>query len=64
MVQQEFPPAKRKYYKSDDEAAIALGKKKIDLFFDDSTMICYLAGVYEGKGLAVMPLVFSEEMLA
>ena len=64
LVQQEFPRAKRKYYKSDDEAAMALGKGKIDLFIDDSSMIWHLAGVYEAKGLAVSPLVFTDEVLA
>lgn len=64
LVQQEFPRAKRKYYKSDDEGALALSKGKIDLFIDDSTMIWYLAGVYEAKGLTVAPLVLSEEVLA
>jgi len=64
LAQQEFPRAKRKYFKSDDEGAIALSKGKIDLFMDDSTMIWYLAGAYEAKGLAPSPLVFSEEVLA
>ena len=64
LVQQEFPRAKRKYFKTDDEGALALSKKKIDLFIDDSTMIWYLAGVYEGKGLTVAPLVLSEEILS
>jgi polar amino acid transport system substrate-binding protein len=64
LVQQEFPRAKRKYYKSDDEAAVALGKGKIDLFIDDSTMVWYLAGVYESKGLTVVPHVLSNEILA
>jgi polar amino acid transport system substrate-binding protein len=64
LVQQEFPRAKRKYFKSDDEAALALSKSKIDMFIDDSSMIWYLAGVYEAKGLAVAPLLLSEEVLA
>jgi polar amino acid transport system substrate-binding protein len=64
LVQQEFPHAKRKYYKTSDEGAQALSKGKIDLFIDDSTMIWYLAGLYESKGLAVAPMVFSDEMLA
>src|SRR4051812_9823539 len=51
MVQQEFPRAKRKYYKTDDDGAIALSKGKIDLFIDDSSMIWYLGGEYEAKGL-------------
>src|SRR3954469_9502800 len=41
-VQQEFPRAKRKYYKSDEDGAAALAKGKIDLFVDDSSMIWYL----------------------
>ncbi len=64
LVQQEFPRAKRKYYKSDNEGAIALSKGKIDLFIDDSTMIWYLAGMYEDKGLTVSPLVLTQEVLA
>jgi polar amino acid transport system substrate-binding protein len=64
LAQQEFPRAKRKYYKSDEEAAKALSKKKIDLFIDDSSMIWYLAGKYEAEGLTVAPLVFSDELLA
>jgi len=64
LVQQEFPRAKRKYFKTDEEGAVALSRGKIDLFIDDSTMIWHLAGVYEAKGLAVTPLVFSDEMLA
>ena len=63
LAQQEFPRAKRKFYASDEEGAAALLKSKIDLFIDDSTMIWYLAGKYEAKGLAVAPLVFSEEFL-
>jgi ABC-type amino acid transport substrate-binding protein len=63
LVQQEFPRAKRKYYKSDEEGATALRKGKIDLFIDDSSMIWYLAGVHEAEGLMVSPLVFSEEVL-
>ena len=64
LVQKEFPRAKRKYFKSGDEAALALSKGKIDLFMDDSSMIWYLAGTYEAKGLTASPLVFSNEVLA
>src|SRR5262245_40494775 len=64
LVQQEFPRAKRKYFDSGDEAARALTKKKIDLFLNDSTMIWYLAGRYEGEGLVNAPMVFSDEILA
>lgn len=64
LVQQEFPRAKRKYYRSDEAGALALSKGKIDLFIDDSSMIWYLAGRYEAKGLTAAPLVLSNEMLA
>lgn len=63
LVQKEFPRAKRKYFKSDEEGAVALSKQKIDLFVDDSTLIWYLAGTYESQGLAVAPFVLSEEFL-
>jgi polar amino acid transport system substrate-binding protein len=64
LVQQEFPRAKRKYFKTGNEAAKALVKKKIDLFVSDSTVIWYLAGLYEAQGLVVAPMVMSDEMLA
>jgi polar amino acid transport system substrate-binding protein len=64
LVMQEFPKAKRKYFESGDEAAKALAKKKIDLYFSDSTLIWYLAGKYEASGLEAAPLVFSNETLA
>ncbi|HSU52565.1 MAG TPA: transporter substrate-binding domain-containing protein [Candidatus Dormibacteraeota bacterium] len=62
-IQQEFPRAKRKYYKSDEDGATALAKGRIDLFIDDSSMIWYLAGAYENKGLVPMPVVLTEEVL-
>ena len=64
LVQQEFPKAKRKYYKSGDDAAKALKKGSIELFIDDSTMIWYLAGTYEADGLVVAPMTLSDELLA
>jgi ABC-type amino acid transport substrate-binding protein len=64
LVQQEFPKAKRKYFDTGDEAAKALRKKKIDLYFSDSTLIYYLAGKYENEGLVAAPLIFSDETLA
>jgi polar amino acid transport system substrate-binding protein len=63
MVQQEFPRAKRKYYKSGDEGAKALAKKQIDMFITDSTVVSYLAGIYESKSLVKAPMVFSDEVL-
>jgi ABC-type amino acid transport substrate-binding protein len=64
LVQQEFPKAKRKYFDTGDEAAKALSKKKIDLYFSDSTLIYYLSGKYENDGLVAAPLIFSDETLA
>jgi polar amino acid transport system substrate-binding protein len=64
LVQQEFPNAKRKYYKSGDEGAKALIKKQIDLFITDSTVVSYLEGMYETKSLVKAPMVFSDEILA
>jgi polar amino acid transport system substrate-binding protein len=64
LMQQEFPKAKRKFYKSGDEAAKALKKGTIDLFIDDSTLIWYLSGVYEADGLVVSPTALDEELLA
>lgn len=64
LVQQEFPRAKRKYFKSGHEAAKALLKKSIDLYVDDSTVIWYLAGMNEAQGLVAAPMVFSEEALS
>ncbi len=64
LLKQEFPNLKRKYYKSGEDAATALMKKRIDLFVSDAPMIWHLAGLYESKGLSVMPLVLSQEELA
>ncbi len=63
LVRQEFPRVGRKYYKSGEDAAAALMKKKIDLFISDGPMIWHLAARYENKGLAVMPLILSQEVL-
>jgi ABC-type amino acid transport substrate-binding protein len=64
LVRQEFPKLKRKYYKTGEEAAAALVKKKIDVFVSDAPMIWHLAALNESKGLAVMPVVLSQEELA
>jgi ABC-type amino acid transport substrate-binding protein len=63
LVQQEYPRAKRKHFKTGEEAAKALLNKKIDLYFSDSTLVWYLAGVYEGQGLTVAPTVLTDELL-
>jgi polar amino acid transport system substrate-binding protein len=64
LVRQEYPRLKRKYYKSGEDAAAALLKKKIDLFISDAPLVWHLAGMYESKGLAVTPLILSQEELA
>jgi polar amino acid transport system substrate-binding protein len=64
LVRTEFPTLKIKYYKDGEQAADSLIKKKIDLYIGDGPMIWYLAGLYESKGLAVMPIVLSQEQLA
>lgn len=64
LVQRDFPKASCKTFESGEEAARALEKKKIDLFISDSTLIWYLAGTHEAKGLSAVPNVLSEGMLA
>jgi polar amino acid transport system substrate-binding protein len=64
LVQREFPKAKRKVVNTDQEAAQALAKKKIDLFISDSTLVWYLAGMYATKGLAAVRIALSEKPLA
>jgi len=64
LVQRDFPKATRKAFNSGEEAAKALLKKKIDLFVSDSTLVWYLAGVHSAEGLAVVPIVLTEEQLA
>lgn len=64
LVQQEFPRAKRKYFKTGDEAARAVQKGKINAYFSDSTMIWYLSGKFEAEGLVAAPTLFSDERLA
>jgi len=64
LVQRDFPKAKRRVYKTPEEAARALVKKKIDLFLSDSSLVWYLAGVHANEGLSVVPIALSEERLA
>jgi polar amino acid transport system substrate-binding protein len=63
LLQQELPRVTRKYYDNGDAAAEALLRKKIDLFVSDAPIIWYLAAHYETKGLAVAPLMLSQEQL-
>jgi ABC-type amino acid transport substrate-binding protein len=64
LVQQEWPKAKRKAYKTGDDAARALVKKRIDLFIADATLIWWLSGTYEAEGLTNLPFMLSNEELA
>ncbi len=64
LVQQEFPKSKRKEFKSAQDAARALEKKKIDLFISDSPTVWWLAGMNEVQGLVVVRVFLSQEQLA
>jgi polar amino acid transport system substrate-binding protein len=64
LVQQEWPKARRRTYKTGDDAAKALLKKRIDLFVADATLIWWLSGTYEAKGLTALPFLLSDEQLA
>ena len=64
LVQRHFPKAKRKLFTSGEEAARALMKRKIDVFISDSSLVWYLGGIHATDGLAVVPIVLSQEQLA
>jgi ABC-type amino acid transport substrate-binding protein len=64
LVQQEFPGTKRKEYKTGEDAAKALKKKRIDLFVCDAPTIWWLAGMHETDGLVAVPISLSQESLA
>ena len=64
LVQQEFPRNKRKDYRTPEDAAKALLKKKVDLFISDSPVVLWLAGLYEAEGLVPVQINLSEEHLA
>ena len=64
LVQRDYPKASRKVFKSEDEAAKALLKKKIDLFIGDSTLVWYLSGLHAADGLAAVAIPLSEEAVA
>ena len=63
LMRQEYPRARVKYYDSGEAAAAAVTSESVDLFVSDSPMIWYLGGRYEAKGLAVSPMVLTEEYL-
>jgi ABC-type amino acid transport substrate-binding protein len=62
LVQQEFSKNKRKTYKSSEDAAKALAKKRIDIFICDSPVVRWLAGTDETKFVAVPVLLTREEV--
>jgi polar amino acid transport system substrate-binding protein len=64
LVQQEFSRSKRKEFKTPNEAAKALAKKKIDLFICDVPIVWWLAGMNEIEGLIPVKILLSEEQLA
>jgi len=64
LVQQEFSASKRKEFKSPEDAATALVKKKIDLFVCDLPVIWWMAGMNESKGLMALQIFLTEEQLA
>jgi polar amino acid transport system substrate-binding protein len=64
MVQQEFQRNKRKTYKTGEDAAKALMKKRVDLFICDAPTIWWLAGMHEADGLVGVPIFLTQEQLA
>ena len=64
LVQQEFPRNDRKQFKTPQDAAKALLKKKIDLLICDSPVAWWLAAMNEVEGLVVVPVSLTEEQLA
>jgi polar amino acid transport system substrate-binding protein len=64
MVQQEFSGNKRKTYKTGEDAAKALIKKKVDLFICDAPTIWWLAGMHEADSLVAVPIFLTQEQLA
>ena len=64
LVQEEFSTTDRKTYKTGQEAARALIKKRIDLFICDAPTIWWLAGLHEADGLIAVPIFLTREPLA
>ncbi len=64
LIQRDYPKTKRLACKDGEAGAQALIRKKAELFFADSTLVWYLAGMHAGDGLAVAPMALSEEQLA
>ena len=64
LVQQEFPKNKRKDYKTGEDAAKALMKKRIDIFICDAPTVWWLAGTHEADGLVTVSVLLTDESLA
>ena len=64
LVQEEFPGNKRKTYKTGEDAAGALIKKRVDLVICDAPTAWWLAGMHEADGLIAVPIFLTEEQLA
>ena len=64
LIQRDYPKTKRVNCKDGAAGVEALVRKKAELFFADSTLIWYLAGMHAADGLTVAPMTLSEEQLA
>lgn len=64
LIQRDYPRSKRLNCKDGAAGAQAVIRKKAALFFADSTLIWYLAGMHAADGLTVAPMALSEERLA
>jgi polar amino acid transport system substrate-binding protein len=64
MVQQEFPTCKRETYKTPQDAAKALLRKRIDLLICDAPTAWWLSGMNEVEGLVVVPVFLTHEQMA
>ena len=63
LVQRDLSKAKRLNCKDGEAGAQALIRNKAELFFSDSTLIWYLAGIHAGDGLSVAPIALTQEQL-
>jgi ABC-type amino acid transport substrate-binding protein len=64
LIQRNYPKTKRVNCKDGEAGAQAVLRQKAELFFADSTLIWYLAGMHAADGLTVAPMALSEEQLA
>jgi len=64
LVQQEFSRSTCKTFKTPQDAAKALVKKKIDLFICDAPIVAWLSGMHEVDGLVPVPIFLTDEKAA